>query len=451
MSSASIHELDQVATLPAPSRSEVSAAASTAERICIVTSAPICCNPRVVKEADALSAAGFNVRVVASQHVSWAVDWDEQMMRSRAWKLDAVRWDGSNPASKWVRLKSGARQQALQVLAKLTTRAGIAERAYSRLYSELLQKAVSEPADFFIAHNPPALPAAAAAARRFGVKFAFDSEDLHTGEFNEADRSSSVVELLTKIESTYLPQCAYVSTPSAQIAKALNARYGIAMPTTLPNVFCWSERDQLDGQVKDRRGDSLSLYWYSQIIGLDRGLQDVIRAAGLMSSPVQIHFRGDASDAVKNALLRLAAECGVRDRIYFHAPVPPAELLSRAAEHDVGLALEQPVNQNRNLTVTNKLFFYMLAGLSIAATSTEGQNAVMETCSGAGFRYTPGDSESLGRELQRLIDSPALLEDRKKASLKAAREEWNWESTGNELIKLVKAHLLPKQELSIAG
>ena len=328
---------------------------------------------------------------------------------------------------------------------------GISDRAYSRLYTELLKKAASEPADFFIAHNPPALPVAATAARRFGVKFAFDSEDFHTGEFNEVDRSSSAFEFLNKVESVYLPQCAYVSAPSEQIADALRDRYKIAKPVTLPNVFCWSEREHLDGKVKDRRGDSLSLYWYSQIVGLDRGLQDVIRAAGLLSSPVQIHVRGDAGDEVKSALMQLARECGVADQIFFHDPVRPEELLSRAAEHDVGLALEQPVNQNRNITVTNKLFFYMLAGISVAATATEGQKAVVENSSSAGFLYAPGDYKSLASELQLLLDSPERLRDRKSASLRAAREQWNWESRSSDLIDLVKAQLSLGKEPAIAG
>jgi glycosyltransferase involved in cell wall biosynthesis len=449
MSTASIEELKEAETAPAFLSKEFTQ--GQRHRICIITSAPICCNPRVVKEADALSAAGFKVRVVASQHVPWVVEWDEQMMKGRSWKLDAVKWDGSDAKSKWTRLKSGVRQKAFQALANGPAPVGISDRAYSRLYTELFKKVLSQPADFLIAHNPPALPVAAAAAKKLGVKFAFDSEDFHTGEFVEAEQSSSAFELLSQVESVYLPQCAYVSAPSEQIAQALQARYKIAKTAVFPNVFCWSEREQLDGKVKDRRGDSLSLYWYSQIVGLDRGLQDVIRAAGLLSSPVQIHVRGDARDEVKSALQGLARECDVADQIYFHEAVRPEELLSRAAEHDVGLALEQPVNHNRNITVTNKLFFYMLAGISIAATATEGQQTVMQCVSKAGFLYTPGDYASLARELQRLIDSPVLLEERKRESLMAARERWNWESRSEDLIRLVKAELSPRHELAVGG
>lgn len=408
-------------------------------RICIITSAPICCNPRVIKEADALTAAGFSVRVVASQHVEWVVAWDRELMASRNWKHDPVRWDGTDLSSKRIRLMTGLRQRGFQVLAKGTTRSNTTERAFARLYDIQLAKAKVEKADLYIAHNPAALPVAAAAADHFGVSFAFDSEDFHSGEFTAAERNSESFRLLSDLEAKYLPRCVYVTVPSEQIAAALAERYAIPRPTAIHNVFSWSDRAKLDGKIKDRRGEALSLYWYSQIVGLNRGLQDVIRAASLLSEPVQLHLRGDVSSEVKDQLLQLAAECSVADQVFFHSPVPPDELLSRAAEHDIGLALEQPVSENKSLTVSNKLFSYLLAGLGIAATNTAGQRVIMQSCPQAGFVYEAGDHRALAAELQKLIDSPELLSRRKSAALNAARKRWNWEEESRRLVAVVSS------------
>jgi glycosyltransferase involved in cell wall biosynthesis len=410
-------------------------------RICIVTSATVCCNPRVVKEADALSAAGYDVRVVASQQVGWAAEWDAELMVGRKWKLDSVRWDDSERQARRIRLTSGIRQQGFGLLAKATKGWGTAERAYSRLFTEQLKKAILERADLYVAHNPQALPVAAAAAEHYGVDFAFDSEDFHSGEFSGAQRNSDQFRLLGYLESKYLPGCLYVTTPSEPIADALVKRYGIARPTTIQNVFSWSDRTTLDGEIKDRQGDALSLYWYSQIIGLDRGLQDVIRAASLLSGPVQIHLRGELTESVRAKLMGLAKECAVAHRIFFHPPVSPTELLSRAAEHDVGLALEQQVSENRNLTVTNKVFFFLLAGLALAASDTVGQRKIVSACPGAGFLYSPGDHKSLAAGLQALIDSPDLLLRRKAAALQAAQQRWNWETESRQLLELVGSAL----------
>ncbi len=403
--------------------------------ICIITNAAICCNPRVVKEADALAAAGYEVRVVASHHVRWAVEWDAKLMVQRHWKLDSIRWHGSETRN--LKLRSGIRQRTFKLLSTFSNDRLLPERAYSRLYHELYREATRQRADLFIAHNPQALAVAAEAANHFRVDFAFDSEDLHTGEFSAAEQESKSYRLLKQLESKYLPQCVYVTSPSEGISQALVDLYALKNTRTIHNVFDFSERERLDGKIKDRRRSALSLYWYSQIVGLDRGLQDVIRAISLLRAPVQLHVRGDLQEDVRHELVQLATASGVLDHIHFHAPVPPEELLSRACEHDVGLALEQRVNENRNLTVTNKVFHYLLASLSIAATATEGHRSILETCTDTGFSYEPGDHQSLAQGLQQLIDSPSLLKQRKSAALEAARTHWNWEMESRKLVDLV--------------
>lgn len=433
---------------PAPAVGISTSERRNGSRICIVTSAPISCNPRVVKEADALANAGYKVRVVASQHTNWVAGWDSALMAKRTWKLNAVRWDHQGFKAKYIRTATGIQQRAFNAVARsLTFRIGVAERAYCRLYKQLLKLACQEPADLYIAHNPQALPVACLAAERLGAAVAFDSEDYHYGEFPTAEQMSLAARLLTYLEAKYLPRCRYVTAPSNAISKALVERYCIRPPLAIHNVFPWSERLDLDGQIKDRRGPALSLYWYSQVIGLNRGIQDCIRAVSLLAAPVQIHLRGNISEPVRRELLQLAEAYSVRDRFFLHPPVPPSELLSRAAEHDVGLALEQPVCVNRLLTVTNKLFFYMLAGVAIAATDTVGQRAVMHTCPGAGFLYPPGDYQALAGELQKLIDSPDLLREQKAAALRAAQHRWNWEVERRILIEAVASILNhPKQK-----
>jgi glycosyltransferase involved in cell wall biosynthesis len=128
----------------------------------------------------------------------------------------------------------------------------------------------------------------------------------------------------------------------------------------------------------------------------------------------------------------------VADRIHFYPQVHPGELLSRCAEHDVGLALEQPVSRNRLETVTNKIFFYLLAGLAVAATDTPGQRRVMSEVPDAGFLYSPGDHAALARGLQRWLDDPAALQRARAAALEAARTRWSWEIEREQLLRAVR-------------
>jgi len=408
------------------------------KKICIVTSAPISYNPRALKEADALAAAGYEVRVVAAQHVTWVADWDRKLSEGRRWKLDSVEWGDRNSSTKRIRFKSGVRQR---VFVRLATALGfernIAERAYCRLYDEMLKVSCRETADLFIAHNPQALPIASRAAQVFGADLEFDSEDLHTGEFTKDEEQSLTYRLLDFLERKYLPKCKHITSPSDGISRALADRYGLPLPATIYNVFPLSERDTIDGHSKDRQGPDLSLYWFSTIIGLNRGIQDIIRAASLLSKPTQIHLRGAVEDDVRRELSALAESCGFKGRLYFHPAVLPDELLSRATEHDVGFAVEQPTCQNKILTVSNKMFFYFLAGIAVAATDTVGQTAIMKSCSDAGFVYPAGNHKALAEKLQLFMDQPELLEKCKQASLQAATDRWNWEMESVRLLELI--------------
>jgi glycosyltransferase involved in cell wall biosynthesis len=303
----------------------------------------------------------------------------------------------------------------------------------------MLARAVAERADLYIAHNPQALPVACRAAELVNAKVAFDSEDYHIGEFDQSEENTLAYRLTANLESKYLHRCEYVTSPSDGICDAIMHRYKVKRVLTLRNVFPLAERGTLNNNNEDRRGKALSLYWYSQVVGLNRGVQDAIKAALLLSEPVQIHIRGEATEEIKRELSSLLNGNETKVSLFFHPQVQPMELLSRTAEHDIGLALELDDSENRRLTVTNKFYFYALAGLAIGATNTKGQESEMERHPEIGFTYKSGAHTDLAKHLQRYIDDPDLLKRTKNASLAAAEKEWNWERESQRLISLVES------------
>jgi glycosyltransferase involved in cell wall biosynthesis len=313
----------------------------------------------------------------------------------------------------------------------------LAELASTERIAPLIVAGLRGRADLYIAHNLQALPAAAVLARAHGALLAFDSEDDHLGELL-ADAPERQRRAIEAMQARWLPRCAYVTAPSDGIADLLAREHGIARPTVVHNVFPWAERAGLDGLRKDRRGAAVSLYWYSQTVGLDRGVQDVVRAAGLLRGDFELHLRGHAGAEVRDALGELARASGVASRVHFHEQVHPNELLSRSAEHDIGLALEQPVSRNRLETATNKIFFYLCAGLAVAATATPGQTRIVDQLDRAALSYPPGDHVALATGLQRWLDDPAALARAKTASLEAARTRWCWEIEREQLLACVR-------------
>lgn len=407
---------------------------SSASTICIVTPGYLCSTPRVVKEADALSAAGFSVRVVTTQG-----DLEERRAHDlvtaagKAWQWIPVGWSNGNSLRfPYTRL----RRRMFQLLPARLPVPGVLERAEGRLYPELARAAGAQQAELFIGHYPVGLAAAARAATRWNARLVFDAEDLHHAEppaTKEGRRAALRIDLLQK---RYLPRCSHVSVASELFKDDLRARYGCQSLVAVPNAF------SVNGAERPRReGRPMSIYWFSQTIGLDRGLQDLIQAAGHLSQRVEVHLRGSVSEQVRTELLRIASTCGVAGSLFFHPQIAPDLLPAAAMEHDVGFAGEPPVNRSRELTISNKLFAYLSAGLAVAATDLPGQRLVLQTAPAAGFLYRPGDVETLASGLQGWLADPAELQNAQRSSLQAARTTWNWEHYAQKLVAAVAATL----------
>src|SRR5262245_7998845 len=83
-------------------------------RVCLVTTGQPSTNPRLVKEADALSAAGYDVTVVGAFGGDWAIQADRSLLAQKPWAFDLVDWRReSRPLLFW---KSRVRQRVAQPL-----------------------------------------------------------------------------------------------------------------------------------------------------------------------------------------------------------------------------------------------------------------------------------------------------------------------------------------------
>ena len=407
--------------------------------ICIVTPGYISSTPRVVREADALAAAGYRVRVVFSQgQLEQIRAFDQATLQNKRWQSAIVQWSNARPTEWWTYQRTRIRHfVARQLPPVFWNMSGVLERAEGRVFPEMAALAAAEPADLYIGHYPDGLAAASLAARRHRAASGYDIEDLYA-DTEPPDAGNPVPRArVVAIEKQYVGACSYVSVVSEPLGQIFTERYGRRPDITLHNCHPWADRNAADGQTLDRRGSALSLYWYSQTIGLNRGIQDAIRAAGLLSTPIQVHLRGAIDENTRSALLALARESGVPDAVHFHAQEPPDRLLSRAMEHDVGLALEQGHSLNNRMTASNKLFLYMTAGLALAATDTEGQRSVLQTCPGAGVLYAAGDVQALAAHLRTWVADRPRLDAARQAGLDAARTRWSLELETQKLVHAI--------------
>jgi glycosyltransferase involved in cell wall biosynthesis len=187
----------------------------------------------------------------------------------------------------------------------------------------------------------------------------------------------------------------------------------------------------------------VKLYWFSQSVGPERGLEDVVRAMGRSGRPdLQLHVRGSCDESYRRTLLRLTLDAGLaRAAVVFHEPAAADEMIRLAAVCDVGLALEQPSTVNRDICLTNKIFTYLLAGNAIVATATKGQRPLMEQITGAGFCFEPvepGDVEALAQRLRTWCERRDSLVDARLQAWDWGTRRFNWECERQKFIAVVE-------------
>lgn len=396
------------------------------KRFTLVTSAHVTNNPRLVKEADLLRSTGVDVRVVAVILDEQLAEHDRYLAAEHGWRLHHVD-AGRDGRRRWAWLGAAIGQRGAQLAFARGIRLGpVADRAASRMLTLLERAAAAEPADVVIGHNLPALPAAGRAARRLGARLGFDCEDLHAEEESDERRAPLARALATAVERRWLPRCDYITASSDGIANEVARRYHVERPQVVLNVFPLALRER-STILRDRTDATPSIYWFSQTIGADRGVEDAMLAIAGLPWPVALHLRGNITAGYRERLRARADSLNLSGRFFMHSPAPADDMVALAMQHDVGLAAEEPVTLNRMLCVTNKLFVYMTAGLAIAASDTTGQRQIMEQSPDSGFLFKPRDAESLRAGLWALLASPSRVAQAKERSLDAARQRFCWE------------------------
>ena len=280
-----------------------------------------------------------------------------------------------------------------------------------------------------------------------GFRVGVDFEDWFSEDLLPAARTARPIAQLKALEKRLIRDCKYCLTTSHAMAEAMAEAYQAPKPAVIYNSFPWAERSQIDGQIRDRQNlKLLSLHWFSQTIGAGRGLEILFQALPYLTVPVEIHLRGNYPESSRQWLEKLVA-AEWRDRIFIHPTVPNHELLSRIAEHDIGLALEQPDVPSRNLTVTNKLFQYLQAGLAVLTTDTKGQQEILAQYPEMSCLIPCDASQSLAQAVESFVYTPAKLLAAKTTALQIARDKLCWEQQAITLSQRVDAALSERAKI----
>ncbi|MBD2325346.1 glycosyltransferase [Alkalinema sp. FACHB-956] len=422
-------------------------------RILILIGGHLCTAPRPQKEAAALAAAGHEVLVAGIWFDPKLCDRDRELMANQSWKFQPILdFRGLTIGQKLQRL--GIRLQAK-----------VARSLYQKFQMTLpallgygapamLRFAKTYWADLTIVHSEAGLWVGQQLQQQ-GYTVGVDFEDWFSEDLLPSAKAQRPIAWIQSLEASLARNCQYCLTPSQAMAQAMANAYQSPTPTAIYNAFSSlfpaayknltarnSQISSSEQQAHDRQDFATpSLHWFSQTIGPGRGLETLLAALPKVQAPIQIHLRGNCPAVYRDWLMAQVPE-GWHDRLFIHETVANSALPWRIAEHDIGLALETTTIPSRDLTVTNKLFQYLQAGLAVIATDTAGQREVLQAHPQAGQLIPSDDPIALAQAINTWAQQPEQLAIAKQAAIQAGRAI-DWETQIPQLLHRVELALRP--------
>jgi glycosyltransferase involved in cell wall biosynthesis len=401
------------------------------KKVFILTTGQPSTNPRMVKEYLALKKAGYKVKVLYSFWAYWALNTDAALFSNKLIdENDFILIGGSPNNKKYQYFLSRLIFKAFRILSYNLSVSFFDKWAISRTSYWLEKAAKKEKADLYIGHNLGALPAVVEAGSKWKTICGFDAEDYHRGGYRDFNQKE--YKITCKIEELYMPRCHYVTAASPLIGETYFKNIKLAQLLVINNVFSVSNLQPFKDELE--MNDQLRLFWFSQTLGPDRGVENIISALELLKEcNIKFTILGSSSDEFRNTLINQISKPSMLE---FMDPVAPDEIFSLAAKAHIGVVSEVLVDENKNLCLANKLFTYLLAGNCLLISNTKAQKKFLEDYPGIGLLYDSNDANCIAEQLQKLYYDRELLNKCRRTALNLGQHKLNWEEESKKLIAL---------------
>jgi glycosyltransferase involved in cell wall biosynthesis len=428
--------------------------------VCFVTANTFEYDSRTLRAARALAADGHRVTVVALEGDGLpASETLDGAIAVRRPALDRRVASATRPLPAALR---GAVARLLGLTADATTlpasghgpiervrgplRRGLEILAYRRRIGPWSDGAIAAAgdADVFSAKALVALPVVRRAAQSTGGRFVYDIADLHIDSGRLAGMPGPIRTYLRRRERAWMHDAAGLTAVTAPLAAEVARRFGVERPAVVMNCRPrWRPEDPRPPVSRRLRvaagiAREVPIVLYQGAFREDQGIEELLAALELpilRDLELTIVFLGFGR---LERRLR-AAEAARPGRVVVLPPVPSDELLDWTAGADVAFVGAPPKTLNLRLTIPNKLFESLMAGVPpIVSGGTAVGRLVTEI--GAGWVVDPWTTEGIAEVLAEVVRAPrAKLAAMRRRVRTAALERYNWETEQTALVDLYRS------------
>jgi glycosyltransferase involved in cell wall biosynthesis len=415
--------------------------------VCIISFSPIYCDGRVLRQIRYLSVHYYLSVIgygqppsdwVNHENVKWysvelANPADHQTELSNKRRYIGRRLIGKLPHTWIVKLLLPAARKFKLFLSYSLLGLG---RFYTRFYEiwywrtkyrlKALQYAIQSGCHAFHANDWEALPIAAKAARMCHAKLVFDAHEYAPLELE----NRWYWKLLFQPAITYfIKKYSLQVSASVTVAPLISERYRKEFGFDAKVILNTPETEHLP--VRKLNFDHIRLVHHGGAIR-DRRLEKLIETLALCDRRFSLHFILLYNDTGYLKELKKLARERTPSRVTFHEPVPPEEIVKKISEYDIGFCLIAPTNYNYLISLPNKFFDYIMAGLAVCVGPSPSMAEIVRQY-GLGCVAPSFDPRDVAKALNQLtIDELSKMQ---LASLEASKKI-NAQSEMKKLVQL---------------
>jgi glycosyltransferase involved in cell wall biosynthesis len=297
------------------------------------------------------------------------------------------------------------------------------------------QLAGLHPANVYHANDALTLPAAWLAANRNHAKLVYDAHELETGREVSSSRLAEVYKRTWAFpEKAFIRRADAVITVNESIANELERLYRIPRPTVVmncPEYLPVLRANRLHEELAIPADQKIVLYQGQ--IAKGRGIECLIQSIQSMPNVSVVALGvGPALEEYRNLV-----NSNQWERVYLPGKVPLAELPSYSASADLGVVLTEDTCLSYHLSLPNKLFEYIHAGLPVIASNLPEIARVISAYQ-IGEVVNPDDPMDIARAISRLLYDPVRYSQFRSNAIKAAAN-FTWEQESKNLLTIYQS------------
>ncbi len=287
--------------------------------------------------------------------------------------------------------------------------------------------------DMVHVHDTVPLPSAIAhvAGRRVRggkVRTLYDSHEC-VPELIKSFPDGSPYQAMGAIEREFIRDADVVTTVSGEIATVLKKAYRLR---DRPGVVTNAPPATRNGSAPNLRTaiglpDEVPLAVYSGWVAPERGLGTVVRALPKLPD-LHLAIVANRNSRATVAIVKLARNLGVADRVHFAGYVPPGQVTQYLASAHVGLIPRKP-GGHLDLSLPTKFREFLHAGLPIVASSNKAMAREIRA-TGVGEVFKAGSVAGFTKVISEVLDDP---EPYRRAITPELLEKHSWEAQARVL------------------